>query len=128
MNIKDILNESATDLVAHCYTDASDELDSMYNPEATQFAELNREHYKEYFEEFYANGTPPVFEKEDNHFDPNATEWHHKPAEGEIQSAGYRGQQRALDKAGVPHDKNVQRYDPDTFATRDAINQRINTA
>lgn len=127
MKIKDILNESATDLVAHCFVDPDEQVDEMYNPEAVHAARLNREHYKEFFGEFYATGTPPVFEKEDNHFDPDAREWDHKPERDAIQSAGYRGQQRALGRAGVPHDKGVQKYNPEVFAIQNAIDQRTSS-
>lgn len=124
MNIKDILNESATDLVANFSSFAEDDFDAQFNPEAHAAVEMNRQHYKDYFLEFFENGIPPVFEKSDNHFDPDAKEWDHKPVEHEMQSAGYRGQQRALHNAGVPHDKNVQKFNPESFATRDAIDQR----
>ena len=100
MKIKDILNESIED---------------MYNPEAAKIADENREYYKEYFKNFFQFGDTPVFTEQTNFDDPNAEEWDTKPDRDKRQSAGYRGQQNALVKAGVPHDANVQKYEPGAF-------------
>jgi len=100
MKIKDILNESF------------DEHDDFFNPEAQAFAEETKEYYKEYFKEFLQFGSVPVFTTQSNFVDPDAEEWTIKPEKDVMQSAGYRGQQNALARAGTPYDNDVQDYNP----------------
>ena len=100
MKIKDILNESIED---------------MYNPEAATIADQNREYYKEYFESFFQFGDTPVFTERTNFDDPDAEAWATKPGSEDIHSVGCRGQQSALEKAGVPFDDDVQDYNPRAY-------------
>lgn len=117
MNIKDILNESATDLVANLYPDANHEVDDLYNPQAKMIADTNSEYYAEYFSEFEETGRVPVFTESDNNVAwEDQQDWDNHPGEGQMQSAGYRGQQRALGNAGVPHASDAQKYDPSAHA------------
>jgi hypothetical protein len=115
MKIKDILSESSAPLVAQYHRGVDEDFDSYFNPQAAMIAELNREHYKKYFSDFDLTGIVPVFEKDDGFHDPEAESWDNKPIEGDPQSAGYRGQQNALHRAGLPHDENVQRYNVRAF-------------
>ena len=95
----------------------------MYNPQAVLVANKNREHYKDYFADFYSKGVAPVFEKSDNaDVDPDLLEFTNKPIENERQSSGYRGQQRALERSGVPYDANVQPYDSAAYLTNSEVN------
>jgi hypothetical protein len=114
MKIKDILTESSTaPVIIANQTKFEDEFDSFYNPQADMIANLNRQYYKKYFKEFLTHGSTPVFSNTDNfEHDKEEKDWTHKPDLDSHQSAGYRGQQNALHKAGVPHDKNVKKYDP----------------
>jgi hypothetical protein len=109
MKLRELLNESPTDLVARYYIEASDEYESYYNGEAHHFANENKEYYKEYFENWFKNGTVPVFEKP---VTPAQPEYRHNPLPGQQQSPGYRGKQNALKAAGLPYDHHVQNYNP----------------
>lgn len=100
MKIKDILNESSTDLIARfhrtpepCY--AADRL----NQEADKFAEINKEHYMTYFKEFYTHGDTPVFTNSDNNV-TDATPLNNKPEDPQCASNGYRGIKRAMRLSG----------------------------
>lgn len=105
MKIKDILHESATDLVARFHsTKPTKSIDRQYNPESREISDKNLQYYRKYFEE----NTTPVFTKETNFHDPDATPWTNKPSEDERQSPGYRGQQYVRSRAGMPTAKDVQ--------------------
>lgn len=113
MKIKDILTENSAPLVMTNQTQFDDEVDTFYNPQADMIANMNRDYYKRYFKEFFANGSVPIFAEADNYPpDEDEKEWTIKPDPEAAQSAGYRGQQNALHKAGVPRDKGVDGYDP----------------
>lgn len=124
MNIKDILNESATDLVANFYERTEENFDNQYNPQAAMIADMNREHYAKYFGDFEESGIPPVFEKVDNNETyPDLVNWDNHPDAAALQTPGYRGQQQALGRAGVPHANNAQKYDPNANAMDIAMNR-----
>lgn len=108
MKIKDILNESV--IVNGYWEDIPDDFDDMYNPEVARFSDDTKQYYKKYFETYFKDGVTPVFTKVDNSEHCNE-KWKNKPDQNELQSAGYRGQQDVLKRAGVPHDKNVKEYD-----------------
>jgi len=111
MKINEILTESPTDLTAHAYPNAEDDFDELHNREANTFATENRDYYNLYFKEFFSEGIPPVFDKVDNHIDEDAEDWDAHPQKDEIQSAGFRGKQHALERAGIPHE-TPDKYDP----------------
>jgi hypothetical protein len=112
MKIKDILTENTAPLIMTDQTQFDEEFDTFYNPQADMIANMNRDYYKKYFKEFFTDGSVPVFTEADN-YPPSEDEedWTTKPNPEAPQSAGYRGQQNALHRAGVPHDKNVGGYD-----------------
>jgi hypothetical protein len=107
MKIKDILLESPTDIVARHYIEASQKFDKFYNPEDVKYKEKNHKYYDEHFKQWFNEEIVPVFTKPTQR--PQA-EWTNTPKEGKIQSPGYRGREYALARAGLPYDKNVQRY------------------
>lgn len=109
MLIKDILNESATDVVARFYIEASKSYDKFYNPEDIKYKEKNAKYYDEHFKSWFTEEIVPVFTKPVTA--PQA-EYTNKPAEGKLQSPGYRGLQYAKAAADLPYDHNVQRYEP----------------
>lgn len=123
MKIKDILNESVAPQIAHYHVEADSDFDSFFNPQAAMIADKNREHYKKFFPEYFESGAVPVFEKEDNNEEhEDLEEWTSKPQKESPQSAGYRGQQNALHRAGVPHDEDVQAYNVQAYNLDLAIN------
>ena len=109
MRIKDILNESATDVVARFYKEASKEADEFYNPEDVKYKRKNAKYYDEHFKDWFAEDIVPVFTKPVNKPQPPYT---NHPKEGKIQSPGYRGINYALARCGLPYDHKVQRYEP----------------
>lgn len=109
MKLKEILNESATDVVARFYKEAGRDLDKFYNPENVKYKDKTQEYYDKYFEEWFAEDVVSVFTKP---VDKPQPEYTVKPKEGKLQSPGYRGLQYALAKAGLPYNHNVQRYEP----------------
>lgn len=109
MKFKDILNESATDMVARFYKEASQSYDKFYNPEDIKYKEKNAKYYDEHFKSWFTEEIVPVFTKPVTA--PQA-EYTNKPAEGKLQSPGYRGLQYAKAAADLPYDHNVQRYEP----------------
>lgn len=110
MKLKEILNESATDIVARFYKEAGESYDKFYNPEDVKYKDQTKEYYDEYFKEWFAEGAVPVFEKP---VDKPQPEYTVQPKQGKLQSPGYRGLQYALAKAGLPYNHNVQRYEAD---------------
>ena len=109
MKLKDILNESATDIVARFYKEAGQDFDKFYNPEDAEYKGKSQEYYEDYFKEWFEDGKVPVFEKP---VTPAQPEFTNKPKEGKLQSPGYRGLQYALAAAGLPYNHDVQRYEP----------------
>jgi hypothetical protein len=109
MRIKDILTESVTDVVARFYLEASKEMDTFYNPEDVKYKAKNHRYYDEFFKKWFKEELVPVFTKPVIKAQPEYT---NVPKEGKIQSAGYRGKQYALERAGLPYDHKVQRYEP----------------
>jgi hypothetical protein len=109
MLIKDILNESATDVVARFYIEASKEMDKFYNPEDAKYKEKNNKYYQEHFKEWFKEEIVPIFQKPVDKPQPSFT---NAPKEGKLQSPGYRGKQYALARSGLPYDHKVQRYHP----------------
>lgn len=109
MKIKDILNESATDVVARFYKEAGKDYDKFYNPEDVKYKDKNKEYYDEHFKQWFGEGVVPVFTEPTTK--PQA-EYTTKPKEGKLQSPGYRGLQYALAAAGLPYNHKVQRYEP----------------
>ena len=109
MKIKDVLNESVTDVVARFYIEASETYDKFYNPEDVKYKNKTNDYYNEYFKGWFNEGQVPVFTKPVTKPQPEYT---NVPKAGKIQSAGYRGKQIALAAAGLPYDHQVQRYEP----------------
>ena len=110
MKIKEILKESPTDLVARFYKEASPDMDRFFNLEDVKYKEKNAKYYKSHFCEWYDSDVVPVFTKPTESAQP---EYNPKPEGTKLQSPGYRGLQYALAAAGLPYNKNVQRYTPD---------------
>jgi hypothetical protein len=109
MKLKDILNESSTDVVARFYKEASESFDKFQNPEDVKYKEKNREYYNEHFKEWFNEEVVPVFTKP---VDKPEHEFTNSPKPGKLQSPGYRGLQYALAAAGLPYNHQVQRYEP----------------
>ncbi len=110
MKIKDILNESATDVVARFYKEASAECDKFYNPEDVKYKGQNKEYYEKYFKDWFNEGVINVFTKPVTEPQPEYT---NRPKEGKLQSPGYRGLQYALCASDLPYDHDVQAYRSD---------------
>ena len=106
MKIKEFLGESATDVVARFYKEASADMDKFYNPEDVKYKNQNKEYYDEHFKQWFSEEVVPVFTK------PQA-EYTNMPKQGKLQSPGYRGLQYALAAANLPYNHNVQAYKPD---------------
>jgi len=109
MRIKDILNESSTDVVARFYKEASESSEKFYNPEDVKYKEQNKEYYDKHFKEWFNEEVVPVFTKPVDRPQPEYT---NSPKDGKLQSPGYRGLQYALAAAGLPYNRKVQRYEP----------------
>jgi len=107
MRIKDILNESVTDVVARFYIEASQDYDRHYNPEDVKYKKKNHKYYDDHFGQWFKEEIVPVFEKPQTKAQPPFTPI---PKPGKIQSPGYRGLQYAMAAAGRPYDHKVQRY------------------
>jgi len=118
MKIKDILNESSTELVARFHKSSQEDIDQYFNSEAHGYAESTRDYYKQFFEQ---HPTPVFLNTSNLEEDQSVEDWTNKPYDSEPQSAGYRGQQTALERAGLPRDKNVQGYDPYHFKSDDVF-------
>lgn len=113
MNLKDILNESATDIVARFYKEASADADRFYNLEDVKYKEKNARYYEEHFKQWFAEDVVPVFTKPTDKPEKPFTV---KPGAEKLQSPGYRGQQYAKARAGIPYDHDVQKYKPNAQA------------
>jgi len=109
MKIKDILNESSTDVVARFYKEASQSYDKFYNPEDVKYKEKNAKYYDDHFKQWFNEEVVPVFTKP---VDKPQPEYNVLPKDGKLQSPGYRGLQYALAGAGLPYNHKVQRYEP----------------
>lgn len=109
MKIKDILNESSTDVVARFYKESTAAQDKYYNPEDVKYKAKNAEYYDEFFKQWFEEGITSVFTKPVTKAQPEYT---NIPKEGKMQTPGYRGFQYAKAAAGLPYDHNVQRYEP----------------
>lgn len=107
MKLKEILNESSTDIVARFYKEATEASDRFYNPEASQYKDKTRSYYKHDLKDWFDKGEVPVFIKPTVKPQPEYTVI---PKKGKLQSPGYRGLQYALASAGLPYDHNVQPY------------------
>ena len=110
MKLKDILNESATDVIARFYKEATESCDQFFNPEDVKYKKNNKKYYDEHFKEWFKEDIVPVFTKPVTKPQP---EYRTKPKEGAHQSPGYRGKQYALAAAGLPYDHKVQQYKTD---------------
>jgi len=88
MRINEVLN------VVNKFFKYGEERDRMFNPEAANIADKNKEHYK--------NGVGVILT-------PMAEEvrFSNEPKEEARESAGYRGLQSILKLAGLPYDKDV---------------------
>lgn len=109
MKLKELLNESATDVVARFYKEASEEADRFYNPEDVKYKKRNAEYYDEHFKCWFNEDIVPVFTKP---VDKPQPEYTNHPKEGKLQSPGYRGWNYALQRAGLPYNHDVQGYEP----------------
>lgn len=99
MNLKDILNESSTDLVARYYRAPDDANADRLNMQAEKVARENREHYEKYFGDFFKFGDTPIFTSRDNN-PTDAKPLNNKPEDPQHASNGYRGIQRAMQISG----------------------------
>jgi hypothetical protein len=113
MKLKDILNESVTDVVARFYLEASEKYDKFYNPEDIKYKEKNHVYYEDHFKGWFKEGQVPVFTKPTVKPQPEYTPI---PKDGKVQSPGYRGLQMALARSGNEYDHKVQRYEPNLAA------------
>lgn len=113
MKIKDILNESVTDIVARFYKEASADSDRFYNLEDVKYKEKNAKYYDEHFKEWFNEDIVPVFSKPVDRPQPG---YNPKPEGSKLQSPGYRGLQYALAAAGLPYNHAVQKYRPNAPA------------
>lgn len=103
MKLTEIINESNTDQVAKYYrTGTSYEPD---NASANEYVEQNKDRYRKLFRDFYKKGEIIVFDKDDHQ--PKQPKLTNKPEEGVRKSAGYRGNQVAKRRSGLPYDKDV---------------------
>jgi hypothetical protein len=113
MKIKDLLNESATDIVARFYKEASADSERFHNLENVKYKEKNKAYYDENFKQWFAEGIVSVFttpvEKEQPKYNT-------VPEGSKLQSPGFRGLQYSLAAAGLPYNKRVQKYDPNVPA------------
>lgn len=109
MKIKDLLNESATDIVARFYKDASKDYDEFYNPDDVKYKKKNAEYYTEHFKGWFKEDIVPVFNKP---IDKPQKPFNTTPEGSKLQSPGYRGKQYALARANLPYNHNVQKYQP----------------
>ena len=114
MKLKDLLNESATDIVARFYKEASADYDRHYNLEDVKYKKKNAEYYEEHFKEWFAEDIVPVFIKP---VDKPQPLYNSKPEGSKLQTPGYRGLQYALAAAGLPYNHGVQKYQPNAPAT-----------
>lgn len=110
MKIKDILKESATDVVARLYKEATADSEKFYNPENVKYKDKNKAYYNEHFDKWFNEDIVPVFTKPTTKPQPEYT---NIPKKGKLQSPGFRGLQYALAAAGLPYNHNVQKYNPD---------------
>ena len=113
MKLKDLLNESATDIVARFYKEASADTDRFFNLEDVKYKEKNAEYYDEHFKEWFAEDIVPVFTKPVTRPQPG---YNPRPEGSKLQSPGYRGLQYALAAAGLPYNHGVQKYQPNSAA------------
>ena len=109
MNFKDLLNESATDIVARLYKESSAKSEKFYNPENVKYKNQNKVYYENFFKDYFKEEITPVFTKP---VDKPQKQYTNVPKDGKLQSPGYRGLHYALQAAGLPYDHNVQKYDP----------------
>lgn len=110
MKLKDILLESPEDIVARFYKEASKSHDTFYNPEVAKYKSQTAEYYDKHFKEWFKEEAVPVFTKPIDEPQPAYT---NKPKEDKMQSPGYRGLHYALAAAGLPYNRQVQRYNDD---------------
>lgn len=108
MKIKDVLYESASDVIARFYKEASKASEQNYNPEDVKYKDKNAKYYDEYFKGWYEDEAVPVFTKPTTRAQP---EYNVIPRTGELQSPGFRGLQYALAAAGLPYNHKVQKYE-----------------
>jgi hypothetical protein len=109
MKLKDVINESATDIVARFYIEASKPLEEFYSPEDVKYKDKNSKYYDEHFKSWFNEEIVPVFTKP---VTPPQPAYTNKPEQGKLQSPGYRGLQYAKAAADLPYDRKVQRYEP----------------
>jgi hypothetical protein len=123
MKLKDLLNESATDIVARFYKEAGEKTEQYYNPEVVKYKEKNAKYYDEHFKQWFSEEVVPVFTKPVTKPQPEYT---NHPKQGKLQSPGYRGFQYALAAAGLPYNHDVQAYAPN--ASKLVATQAIDNA
>lgn len=107
MKVRDILNESTSDIVARFYKEATEASDRFYNPEASHYKDLTRSYYENELKSWFEDGEVPVFSKPTTKPQP---EYDVHPKAGKLQSPGYRGLQYARAAAGLPYNHDVQPY------------------
>jgi len=90
------------------------ELESELNPEAASYREDEEKSAKKHYAK---RGTNIVTQDEDN----GEEDWSTEPNEEDWQSPGFRGQQEAKERAGMPH-KKYQKYYPDYMAQENPNN------
>ncbi len=126
MKIKDLLNESATDIVARFYKEANADSDRFYNLEDVRYKEKNSKYYDEHFKQWFTEDIVPVFTKP---VDTPQKPYTSLPQGSKIQSPGYRGLQYALAAAGLPYNHDVQKYKPNaqSLVVSDTMNGARNS-
>lgn len=107
MKLQEILQESSADIVARFYREATEASDRHYNPEASKYKDQTRSYYKKNLGDWFEKGEVPVFTKPITKAQPK---YDVNPGQDKLQSPGYRGLQYARAAAGLPYDKNVQKY------------------
>jgi hypothetical protein len=113
MKLREILNESPEDTVARFYKEASADFDKFHNLEDTKYKDKNKKYYDDHFKQWFAEEITPVFTKP---VDKQTVLYSNKPEGSKLQSPGYRGLQYALHNAGLPYNKNVQKYHSNSSA------------
>ena len=111
IKLNDFLTESELAQV-YPYGAANTEHDARYNPEAAIMNKLQTARYKELRTAF--GGAPVITQESPN---PANHDFRTEPRTDEDQSAGYRGKQKALSRAGIadndynrinPHDLHIE--------------------
>lgn len=120
MKLRELLNESPTDVVARLYKEASEDYDRKFNTDAAAYKTKNSEYYQKHFENWKETGITPVFDKP---IEKDPHPYTNQPDDTREKSPGYRGLHRALKASNLPYDADAgSREDPTAIISRDAVN------